>query len=143
MTRRFATAPLYIKSVVVDARPAEPGEVVRTVLRDGTVETTRRAAAGDIVITNPDGEQYAIAAETFAARYEPAGDGRWRATDACRALVNPTGEPIIVLAPWGEQQHGGPDAMLAVAVDPATPDAIGADRYIIGAREFAATYQPA
>jgi hypothetical protein len=47
MTQRFAEAPIYAKSGVVEARIAEAEEEVTTVLEDGTVETVNTAQAGD------------------------------------------------------------------------------------------------
>ncbi len=140
MTRAFAEAPLYIKSAIVTARAATPGEKVTTTLADGTIETINIAEKGDIIITNPSGELYLLATEKFNQQYEGLGQGRYRTKDACRAFKNPTGKNITIIAPWGDEQHGGPNAMLAVAVDPANPDTIGADRYIIGGKEFAETY---
>lgn len=143
MTQRFAEAPLFIKSAIVTARDAVPGEKITTTLADGTHETVNVSEEGGKVVTNPSGEEYVLTGENFSKRYEALEDGRYRAKGACRAFVNPTGEDITIIAPWGEEQHGGPDAMVAVAVDLAEPDKIGSDRYIIGGKEFAETYTPA
>jgi hypothetical protein len=140
MTQRFAEAPVYEKTAVVSIREVQPGEALETVLADGRVETKNVAKEGDHVVTNPDGEQYFISAQEVADRYTDLGDGRYQAKGACRAFPNPTGDEITIIAPWGEEQHGGADAMVAVLYDPAQPDVIGSDRYIIGGKEFKNTY---
>jgi hypothetical protein len=143
MTQRFAEAPVYIKSAVVEIREAAPGEKLTTTLADGRDETVNTAKDGDYVVTNPGGEQYFIGAQKVADRYTDIGDGRYQAKGACRAFQNPTGGEVTIIAPWGEEQHGGSDAMLAVLYDPENPDEVGSDRYIIGGEEFKNTYAPA
>lgn len=139
-TAQFAAAPVYRKSAVVNARPAVPGEQVVTTLADGTVETTVTCDGGEIVITNPGGELYVVGGEKFAKRYAPLGDGRFQARGMVRAVINPAGGDVTVIAPWGEEQHGGPACMFAVIYDPEEPEEVGSDRYLIGAAEFAETY---
>ena len=75
------------KTKPVDARPARPGEIVVTRIAGEGVEThSRPAAEGDWVTRNrcpaTGNEEYLVAAETFAARYEgpltgPDAEG-WR-----------------------------------------------------------------
>ena len=140
-TNRLANAEVYVKKAVVQAREAVPGETITTILADGTVETTNTAGENTVIITNPGGEEYIIGADKFAGRYEPTGvDGEYRATGMARAVKNPTGGDIQVMAPWGELQFGGADALIATVFDPSNPDEISADRYIIGAEEFKDTY---
>lgn len=142
-TNRLAGAEVYAKKAAVQAREAVPGETITTTLADGTVETTNTAGENTIIITNPGGEQYIIGAEKFAGRYEPTDiEGEYRATGMARAVKNPTGDEIQVMAPWGELQHGGVDALIATVFDPLNPDEVSADRYIIGADEFRDTYAP-
>jgi hypothetical protein len=144
MDAAFSVAPLYVKTAVVTVREVPPGTEVTTRLADGTVETVKISdEVHRFEVTNPGGEKYLITGEKLAARYHPIGNGMYRARGSVRAFRNPTGGPITITAPWGEEQHGGPDAMLAVAVDFIDPAAIGPDRYIIGADEFAKTYGPA
>lgn len=141
MTQRFAEAPVYEKTAVVTIREVEPGTPLETRLADGRVET-KNVATEDRrhVVTNPDGEEYLVGADKVADRYTPLGDGRYKAKGMVRAFPNPTGGEITIMAPWGEEQHGGSEAMLATLYDPANPDAIGTDRYIIGGEEFKNTY---
>jgi hypothetical protein len=140
-TNKLADAEIYAKKGLVQARQAVPGEVITTTLADGTVETTNTAGENTVIITNPGGEEYIIGVDKFSGRYEPTEtEGVYRAKGMSRALKNPTGGDIQVMAPWGEMQFGGPDAMIATVFDPANPDEISDDRYIIGAEEFADTY---
>lgn len=144
MTEALSAAPLFEKTAKVKARKAIEGEVIETVLEEGTVETTNTASADDIVITNPGGEEYIIGNEKFTSRYDATEiEGVFKAKGMARAIDNPTGGDISVIAPWGEVQNGGPDAKILVAVDPEDPYAeIGTDRYIIGGQEFLDTYGP-
>ncbi len=57
-----------------------------------------------------------------------------------RAFENPTGETIRIVAPWGEEQVGGPDCMIVSAYDPEKPSVLSEDRYIVGRQEFEETY---
>src|SRR5581483_819943 len=97
---------------------------------------------GEPVITNPGGEEYVPMGgwEQVRRRYDALGGGRWQAKGMVRAVVNPTGAEVTITAPWGEEQHQGPDCMIAVEYLPSAPGEIGSDRYLIGAAEFAETY---
>jgi hypothetical protein len=142
MTDSFSRAPLYRKNAVVRIRPATPGEVIQTVLADGTVETSNTAREGHYVITNPGGEQYLKGAAKVAAQYIEIGDGLYRANAYCRAFPNPVGSSIKIIAPWGEEQIGAPDCMLVARYYLDQPDDVNTERFIIGAKEFAETYEP-
>jgi len=73
-------------------------------------------------------------AEKFENKYELIEGDTYNAKGEIVAIQNPTGEPITIIAPWGEEQHGGPDCW--IAKNPDDPS----DRYIIGGAEFAETY---
>lgn len=140
-TAQFAEAPIAAKTGLVRMRPAVPGEVIRTVLADGTEETVNTAKEDQVVITAASGEEYLVGTEKAASRYEATDvPGVYRAKGKIRVIDNPTERPIIVMAPWGERQYGAADCKLAVIYDPEHPDQVGADRYIIGAAEYAQTY---
>ena len=142
-TRALAKAPIYRKFGKVRAEVAQGGESLQTILADGTVETTNIANPGDIIVTNPGGERYIIGASNFNLRYEATDEnGVFRAKGKARIVPNPTGRPIKIVAPWGEEQFGGPDALIATVYDPNNPDEISANRYIIGRSEFNTTYVP-
>lgn len=144
MTKKFASARIFAKKGKVQARTAVAGESLQTVLADGTVETSNTAEEGDVIVTNPGGEQYILKPDNFAKRYETTeDDGVYRAKGMARAFTNPTAADIQITAPWGELQYGGAECMIATVYDPSNPVEISADRYIIGAEEFAATYGPA
>lgn len=142
-TQTLAEAPIYKKFGKVHAEVAHGGETLQTVLADGTVETTNTANPGDVIVTNPGGERYIIGADKFNSRYETTDEeGVFNAKGKARITPNATGQPIKIMAPWGEEQFGGPDALIATVYDPENPDEVGADRYIIGRDEFNATYVP-
>ncbi len=143
ITKALAQAPVYEKTGTVQLRPAQPGEQISTVLADGTVETVNKAGANDVVITNPNGEEYLMPAEKAATRYEPTSEpGVYKAKGMIRVMDNPTGGPIEITAPWGEKQIGDANAKIAVQFDPQNPLKIGGDRYIIAGEEFKQTYAP-
>lgn len=142
-THALVEAPIYKKFGKVHAQIAQGGETLQTVLSDGTVETTNTANPGDVIVTNPGGERYIIGANKFDSRYEATDeDGVFKAKGKARITPNPTGQPIKITAPWGEEQFGGPDALIATVYDPENPDDVSPDRYIIGRDEFNATYVP-
>lgn len=143
-TQKLAEAPIFVKKALVRARIATDGETIATVLADGTKETVHTAKEGDIVITDPDGEEYIIDdKDEFAERYEPtAEEGVYRSKGMIRSFQNDTGRPIEIDAPWGAKEFGGNDCMIAATFDPDKPDEVDSDRYIIGHQEFLDTYGP-
>lgn len=141
-------APIYRKQGEVRATIAQGGETVVTKLADGTTETNNTAKPGDAIITNPGGEQYIIDAVKFGKRYEPklgedgtVQDGVFAAKGYCKAIDNPFGSPITMMASWGEMQNGQRDAKVADTYDIDTK-ALGGEPYIIGRVEFNQTYRP-
>lgn len=140
-TQALAEASIFEKTATIQARPAQAGEVVATTLADGTQETTNTANEGDFIVTNPGGEQYIVPGEKFAKRYEVTDQqDTFKAVGMIRAIKNPTGEPIKIIAPWGEEMNGDGECYVVTGYDPANPEEISSDRYIIGAQEFADTY---
>ena len=142
-TQKLKEAPVYAKFGTVEAKIADKQEVVETKLTDGTVETTNTAEVGDAIITNPGGERYVVRADKFAKKYEATDqEGVYRATGISRAIENPEGVDIQITAPWGETQIGKADCLVMTMFDPANPDEISQDRYIIAHDEFLETYKP-
>lgn len=108
------------EETVVDTR-------VRTVV-DGRVyvfeETTNKAPAGAIVITNPDGEQYVIkdkykdgqlvksASDQFDAKYARIDNG-FVSKEGARHFM-PVTENITFKASWGEQIFAPAGSMLCI-----------------------------
>lgn len=133
--RLHAGEKMYQKQAKIHATVAHGGETINTVLSDGTEETTNTAQAGDYIVTNPGGEQYVIKPDVFHSRYASTDhEGEYQATGKVIAMMNPTGKPISLQAPWGEMQYGGARSILAVPIDEPTKP------YIIGREEFDETY---
>lgn len=140
-TRALADSLVYEKTATVHARPAQLGETIQTTLANGTIETTNTAEMGDFIVTNPAGEQYIIRKGKFSKNYEPTDrEGEYKALDLIRAIKNPTRKPLKIIAPWGKEMYGDKHCYITSGYDPAHPEEIGDNRYIIGAREFADTY---
>lgn len=139
----LARAPIFKKQVRVQARPAVEGEQIATKLANGSHETTHTAKAGAWVMTNPSGEQYIISKEKFFDRYEPTdAAGIYRARGYCRAIPNPFGKPIEIMASWGAPQTGDEHCLIADTCD-ANGGNMGGEPYLIDGKVFAQTYAPA
>lgn len=137
----LANARVFKKYGQVKARPAVVGEKITTTLQGGAEETVNTAQAGDWIVTNPSGEQYIISEKKFFARYEATNeDGVYKAKGSCRAIVNPFGKPIEIMASWGTPQTGGTDCMIADTCDEDGSN-MGGEPYLIDADAFAKTYK--
>jgi len=134
-------APIFKKQGTVTARPGVVGEKVETILGSGQYETKNEVKEeGQMVVTNPGGEQYIIGAEKFSKRYEASETpGTYHAKGHVKAVKNPYAEPIVMEASWGEDQHGQANCMIADVCD--ENGVSDGEPYIIGADEFAATYK--
>jgi len=137
------------KTKLVDARAAEPGEVVVTVITGEGKETqSPPAQAGDMVVRNrcPEtgNEEILIAAAKFAQRYDgpsgPADAGGWlpyrpRGIEMAYFVVPERDGAFTFTAPWGEPMIARPgDAIVRNPQDTA-------DTYRIAAAAFACTYE--
>ena len=82
----------YEKFRAILARPAQAGEVIHTITRDGH-ETTNRAQAGDYVVQNQTGarEEYLLGAEKFQGRYQLIGPA-----EGAYASYQPTGKIMAI-----------------------------------------------
>jgi len=142
-TERLARAAIFAKKGEFKAQKVKEREEISTVLADGTVETVNWAEIGDMIVTNPDGERYILNSIEFGKRYRPTSQGSvYTSKGMIRAIVNPTGRPIEIMASWGDPQFGAADCIIATVYDEKCPDEIGSRRYIIGGQEFADTYAP-
>lgn len=142
-TEKLQVAEIYAKKATVQAEFAHAGVPIETVLEDGTIETKNVTKEGDVIITNPAGEQYIVRQEEFFRSYEATDEeGVYRSTDMIRAVPNDTGTDIEIMAPWGEKMRGDADCYIVSAVDLDKPHDVTTDRYIIGAAEFKQTYGP-
>lgn len=137
------------KVQAVDARPAEPGEVVVTMIAGEGKETQSRSAeTGDMVVRSRNAEtgneEYLVSPKTFAERYEgpldEADAAGWQAyrpkgRELLFFIVRATEGAFIFVAPWGEPMVARPGD--AIVCDPDDPT----DTYRIAAAAFASTYE--
>jgi hypothetical protein len=146
---REARVGLARKTMAVDARPAQPGEVVVTLIEGEGKETeSPPAKAGDMVVRNrcpaTGNEEILVAAAKFAERYEgptgPADASGWRpyrprGVPMRYLIVDEAEGAFVFTAPWGEPMVARPgDAIVRNPQDPA-------DTYRIAAAAFACTYE--
>ena len=135
-----ARVGLARKAMPVDVRPAEPGEVVVTVIA-GEGEETRspQAQPGDMVVRNrcpaTGNEEILVTAAKFAERYEgPIGpaDAGWqpyrpRGIEMRYFVVRDADGTFTFTAPWGEPMVARPgDAIVRNPEEPADTDRIAA-----------------
>jgi len=133
-------APLYRKFGLVRARPAKAGEKLETVTASGLVETERTADEGDWVVKNPTGEIFVIPGSTFLSRNEKTDEeGVYEAKGFCKAIKNPYGKPIEILASWGEPQNGDENCFIADTCD--EEQNMRGEPYIIDGTAFKKTYK--
>lgn len=96
---------LYAKTARVQARSGKAGEKIETKMKSGLKETDNTVKAdGDMVITNPDGEQYIVEKAKFEKRYEidPENPKQFRPKGGAQEFI-PVQEDIQFKAPWGEE----------------------------------------
>ena len=141
ITEGIEKAPTYKKKGEVRAQLATGGETIKTILANGTKETTNTAKVGDYIITNPGGERYIVKPEKFNKRYGPkeGEDGVYEAKGYCKAITNPYGEDVEIMASWGETETGNSECMFADTYDPET-NTLGGEPYIIEKAAFEQTY---
>ncbi len=99
----------YKKYARVEAEKGVPGEKITTVMKDGHVEVSDVVVKADEngnadwIVTNPDGERYAVPHEKFIKRYEleVGADGKHAPKGSpIEAIEVP--EEITFDVPWGE-----------------------------------------
>lgn len=137
------------KTGPVDVRPAEPGEIIVTVIA-GEGEETRSppASPGDMVVRNrcaeTGNEEILVSSAKFAGHYDgPTGEAakegwceyRPRGREMRFFTVRDTDGSFSFTAPWGEMMVAGPGDV--IVQDPDDP----ADTYRIAAAAFACTYE--
>lgn len=138
---QVAEGEVYRKSVIIGAIQVTEQTPVETILADGTKETTNVAETGDYIAVNPGGEEYVIKNDKFADLYEATDEpGKFQAKGIVKAIKNPTDKWVQIKKSWGTQE-GAPDSMFAVTYNPENNELVGSMR-IIGAQEFADTYEP-
>jgi hypothetical protein len=135
-------APIFRKDVIVTARQVSQEEYVKTILEDGTRETSNTALPGNWVVTNPGGESQVLTAEMFDTRYTATEQpGLFQSQGYSKIVKNPFDKPIKIVAPWGEIQVGSLDCYLAIPCDEAGAF-IQTAPYIIDSKSFQVTYKP-
>lgn len=133
-------APMYRKFGNVRAHRANPGEQITTTLADGRQETVNTANEGDWIMTNPDGEQYIISETKFLSRYENTDlEGTYSAKGFCKAIKNPYGKPIEIMASWGSPQTGDENCLIADVSD--QEGNLSGEPYLIDGPAFQNTYK--
>ncbi len=130
-----AVVKTYAKFARVQAREAQEGEVIETILADGHKETSNKANAGDWIVTNPGGESYIVPGNKFGKKYEPApelGEGWYKPTGGVAKFLQVT-EDISFICSWGEAQNMRAGSFINVtSLD---------DIYGIAEQEFHDTYK--
>jgi len=136
----LSKAPIFKKQGTVKARPAKVGEEITTTLESGTKETVNKAKDGEWIVDNPSGEQYIISSQKFFGRYEATDKaGVYSAKGYCRAIPNPFGKPIEIMASWGSPQTGDERCMIADTCD--AGGKVDGEPYLIDADAFEKTYK--
>lgn len=116
--------------------------------RKARLENTHTISEGMWIVTNPlqkEGDafnNFAMSDADFKKRYEPHDGRHYRARGMGRIIPNTTGHEVEIDAPWGGTQNGAADCYFCCAYDPANPDELGTNRYILSQNDFQA-YAPA
>ncbi len=132
-------APIYKKDVLVRARKAVAGEEVKTITKTGDVETVNEAQDGDWIVTNASGEDYILPPAMFTQRYGDSDTpGIYHASGYCKAIENPYGKPIEILASWGTSQRGDEHCFIADTCD--ANGILHGEPYLIEGDAFKQTY---
>lgn len=116
--------------------------------RIAAIEDKRRVVPGEWIVTNPTQQpgdranNYPVPDETFKKRYEATNtSGRYRAKGKARIIKNPTGQKVVITAPWGGDQNGDEECYFCAVCEDETLETISPDnRYILSANDFA-TYE--
>ena len=128
----------YSKYGTVLARLAKDRTKIITTV-NGKVETQNHAEPGDVIVTNPGGEQYVLSKEKFKDRYTGpslrSDDTSHKANGSCYAFKY-AGEPLSFMAAWGEAMILNPGDYLCSP----TKEADG-DIYRIEGSVFPKTYR--
>lgn len=135
LNESIAGSPIFQKQGVVKVEVVKEETVLQTILADGRIETVNTVPAGDAIVTNPDGERYAMSVEKVNARYSPTDvEGVYSAKGRIHAIKNPYGNDVEIMASWGEPQFGDEECWFAATVE--EPDV----PYLIDASAFSHTY---
>ena len=126
----------YAKTARIKAREGVPGETIVTKLENGHKETENpNIEKGDMVVTNPGGEQYVVKADVFKKKYEidPDNNAQYRPKGGAQQFLR-LQEDLDFKAPWGQDMHMKKGDFINV-----TSRDTG-DIYGIARKEFFSTY---
>ena len=126
--------------------PGQPGHFTRS----PKFECSHVVKPGDWIVTNPKflptdcNNSYPVSDEVFRQRYEATDElNVYHAKGLARIIRNPYGCPVVIKAPWGEEQEGNEFCYFCVPVDPEHPEDIDlAEGYILSENDLR-TYAPA
>ena len=129
---------LYIKTASIKARKGIIGEKIVTIMSDGHIESQNIVKNdGDMVVTNPNGEQFLMRAKDFAERYMPIPEKpeHYYPKPLPQTMLY-LDKDIEFVAPWGEVMSIRAGGYLNITkLD---------EGYVYGIqpREFKQTYKP-
>lgn len=130
-------AEKYIKTMPIKARRGKIGEHIVTRMADNYVESEFYIKnSDDVVVTNPNGEQFVISNASFKERYipDPENNENYLPLPLPQEML-PLFEDIEFVAPWGKVMHIRAGGMLNITKME--------ENYIYGIQptEFAQTYK--
>ena len=93
----------YVKVVKIKARPAVIGEEIITKMSDNFVESKYVVKTpGCMVVTNPNGEEYVVSAQSFSERYtKTEEEGIYMPKPLPQEMLI-LDEDVEFVAPWNE-----------------------------------------
>lgn len=94
LMRARKTAKVYARLIEDD------GEVITT-MADGHRETSRMSSAGEVLLRNPAGEEYAIGMQKFIERYGEYDGEREYAPKGVEVSFVYTSRPVVLTPSWG------------------------------------------
>ena len=136
----IASAPIFKKHGEVRAYRSTGEAVIETVMANGLKETVSTTKVGDWIVINPTGEKYIISEEKFLSRYDPTSKEHvYSAKGYCKAIKNPFGKDIEIMASWGSPQFGDENCWIAETCD--SSGKMEGEPYLIEANAFEKTYK--
>ena len=125
----------YMKTARIKAREGVPGETIVTKLENGHKETENpNIEKGDMVVTNPGGEQYVVKADVFKKKYEidPDNPAQYRPTGGVQEFLR-LQEDLDFKVSWGDMHMKKGDFINITGRE-------SGDIYGIAQKEFFSTY---
>lgn len=113
-TRRVHARPVLLGETVLTAPLATIGERVCKISETSQIVTMDHVTRGDMVVTNPDGEEYIVKGSKFAKIYTHIGNGVYLPQGEVKPFVTTIAD-ICFKASWGELQFAPKGSKLCVA----------------------------